>query len=271
VVLVVALASARARAAECVGGEPPRTFVTCFDPGNRLVLGVDLAGAGGALALRLGVGADDPSINWRLEHVMLDVRWIAADDEWRGALYRGRYHRHSRDGRLLLPTNPPKKIFLPFDVGGEVDALAIAARRGDSSVEVGAVRVVFFFELTRSSTFRRRLVLGPVARWDIVVDAEVMSAEEHRVAPFSMGLLAFHQESRDGLWTLDASVEAGTRWSSVGGWQRTAIVHGDVERVLVAVNDTPVSAFVAGGYESAGQGAWVTAGVRVGFGAAARP
>jgi hypothetical protein len=244
-------------------------FATSFDPGNRLVLEAGwggAGGAGGALAVRHKVGTDDPAVTWRFEHVFAGTRWDGV--AWRGALYRGVYLRHSRDGHIVLPTSPPKKLWLPFDVGTDVAAGVFAWRPGEDVVELGVVRAAVLFELFRSSGFGARLTLGPLARWDVAADVADREADEHRVAPFSQATLGLHLETDDGLGVLDASVEGGWRWSSVDGWGREAGARLDVERVLVAVNDVPVALYGAGGWESGERGAWWQLGVRVGFGAA---
>jgi hypothetical protein len=263
-VSLVLLAAQTARADEpvCSAGPKDDPFPTCFDPGNRLVLQLGYAGAGGKIQLRHYAGTDDPSIYWRLEHGLAEA--IYDGDAWRGALYRGRFMRHSRDGHIVLPTATPRKLFLPFDIGAEADVGRFVARPGDPRVELGVVRAALLFELTRSGDFRRRLELGVAARWDVTADItkDSFGVPEHFVAPFSLGVAALHLESDDGLAVLEVSLEAGTRWSSAKDWGRTLAAEASVERVLVAFNDRPLSLYCQAGWEDPGRGAWLTAGLR---------
>jgi hypothetical protein len=258
--------------ARCTAGPVGDAFPICFDPGNRLrvELGaeVDPDGAlrptsGVGIELRHIVETDDPSIAWRFEHVVASLR--ARDGLLDGTLYQGRFARHARDGRIVIPTSPPRKIFLPFDLGAEVAVGEFRwseARAGT----IGVVRTGLFVELTRSDTFRRRLTIGPVGRWDLDahLTADEASIDAHRLAPFSLGAANLHLEARNGLTAVDLGVEAGAIWSSAEGWRGAATARGGLERVLVALHDRPVSLFVDGRYVR-GEGATAMAGLRFGL------
>jgi hypothetical protein len=261
-VFMVVLLVARVGHADpkCVAGPPADPFPICFDPGNRLVLQLGYGGIGGAIALRHYVGTEDPGITWRLEHRLAEASYDG--EAWRGALYRGRFARHSRDGHVVLPTSPPKKIFLPFDIGAEADFGAFTARPDQPEVELGVVRAALLFEVSRSDDFRRRLVLGTAARWDVLADRAALAVPEHFVAPFSLGVAGVHLEADDGLSILDVELEAGTRWSSVHDWGSALNVEAGVERVVLAFNDRPLSLYCQAGWEHPGRGAWVSAGLR---------
>jgi hypothetical protein len=270
-VLLLSVGATRAaQAAPCYAGPADDPFPICFDPGRRLVLelgyGDDGAGIGAGLALRHVAATDDNDITWRLEHDIGTVRH--AGDTWRGALYEGRYSRHSRDGHIVLPTSPPKKLFLPFDIGGEADVGAFVTTPGSSEVRLGLVRAALFFDLARSeSPFLERLAFGIATRWDVIAPdlRRPFSVAEHFAAPFSLGVAELHLESRDGLSILDVSVEAGERWSSQKGWGATLDATAGVERVLIAFDDRPVSVYCQAGWEAPGRGPWVTAGLRIGL------
>jgi hypothetical protein len=265
VAVAALVAAAPARAAPCVGGVAPREFPICFDPGNRLVLEAGWGGVGGALRLRHRVRTSDPGVSWRLEHTVLEARWDGTT--LRGVVYQGRYLRHSRDGHIMLPTSPPKKLWLPFDIGAEADAGALRLVPGDPHVDVGVVRAAVVLEPLRSGSFRARLTVGPLVRWDVLADLDSKTADEHRVVPFTEGAAALHLESRDGLSVLDVRAEGGASWSSTTGWGRAASTELGVERVLVAVNDVPIAAFAQAGWSGGvgGRGAWIAAGVRLAF------
>jgi hypothetical protein len=263
VALLVGTGVARvASATPCFAGPKDDPFPICFDPGNRLVLQLGYGGVGGGLALRHYVATDDPGITWRLEHRISEAAWDGK--AWRGAVYRGRIARHARDGHIVLPTSPPKKVFLPFDIGGEADFGAFVIRPGDPHVDFGVVRSALLFELSRSDDFSRRLVFGIAGRWDVLANVEhyTIDVPEHFVAPFSMGVAGLHLESADGLTVFDVSVEAGTRWSSANDWGGLLVASAGLERVMVALDDHPLSLYCQTGWEDPGRGAWVTAGVR---------
>jgi hypothetical protein len=256
----------------CTAGPAGDAFPICFDPGNRLrlELGAEVAPdgtlrptSGVGIELRHIVETDDPSIAWRFEHVFASMR--ARDGLLDGTTYQGRFSRHARDGRIVIPTSPPRKIFLPFDLGAEVAVGEFRwseARAGT----IGVVRTGLFVELTRSDTFRRRLTVGPVGRWELdahITDDEA-AIDAHRLAPFSLAAANLHLEARNGLTALDLGVEAGTVWSSTEGWQAAATARGGLERVLIAFHDRPVSLFVDGRYVR-GEGGTAMAGLRFGL------
>lgn len=253
--------AARADGPACRAGEPPRQFATCFDPGNRLVLAAGTDGFGGALAVRHILWTADADVTWRFEHVALAT--MVGADRFTTTLYEGRYLRHSRDGHLVLPTNPPKKIFLPFDVGAEAHVGVFRGDPGSPIVDVGVVRAAALVELLRSDDFRRRITVGVVVRWDLVADGEARVLLEQRVAPFTLGALALHLESRDGLTAATVGLEAGGRWATAGGWGASLDAEASAERVLFAVNDRPFSIYASARWESAGEEATVAAGLRL--------
>lgn len=269
--LVASAGTARAEPT-CLAGPADDPFPICFDPGRRLVVGAELTvtedgerpGGSASLAFRHVVTTDDPAVWWRLEHVVLDTRWRG--DALDVAIYRGRFLRHSRDGRIVLPTSPPRKIFLPFDVGAEADVGAIASIDGGDRLEVGVVRIALLVDLLRSETFRRRLTVGAAGRWDLAgsVGEGDPSAEEHRVAPFTVATAALHLESENGLTLVDLAGEGGRTWSTVESWRSAWSASGTLERVVVAVNDWPVSLYAQAGYADTGRGAFAALGIRLG-------
>jgi hypothetical protein len=266
--LVATAGEARADDRPCRAGPAGDPFAVCFDPGNRLVL--QLGGDTGSTGGFVGAGAsargymttDDPTIYWWHEH---DIGETVYDGEHvRGAVYRGRYLRHSRDGHIVLPTSPPRKLFLPFDIGAEADVGTFDARTDAPLVDLGVLRTALLFEVTRSGDYRRRLTFGVAGRWDVVADLRdgSIAVPESFVAPFSLGVAALHLESKDGLVVFDTSVEAGPRWSSVADWGHLVRAQASFERVLIALDDHPLSLWAQAGWEDPGRGAWALAGAR---------
>lgn len=246
--LLLASRAAHAQDDPCVRTDAQaRRLVVCFDPGNRVLLGASTEGYGGELRVRHRI-TTEPGVWWRLEHRMLAA--VAGSTRLRGALYEARYLRHARDGHIVLPFRPTSKIFVPFDVGAEVGLGRLDWRYADDVLDLDAVRVALLFELTRASHARRRLAVGTVARWGMRLDEEDIAAvRDHRVAPFSRALLDAHVESHSGLTLAGLRVEAGTEWSRNTGWRNDITAEATLERVLIAINDQPVSLYLAGGYQ----------------------
>jgi len=256
VVAVGALvAPARAAADGCTkldGHE--RRYPICFDPGNRLSITGGSDGFGGSLAVRHIVHfEDDPDLSWKNEHVIADVRG-GGPSGVEAVLYRGRFIRHTRDGHIVLPTSPPKKVFLPFDIGAYVEAGNVRISDTSSDVTIGAVKMAALVDIWRSRDFRRRLAIGPMARWDVDVHRDVLmdpAIARQRVAPFSTGMLNLHVESANGLTVGDLVVEAGTAWTSDAGWTRELRADLTFERTLLAINDRPINVMFGARYDTA--------------------
>ncbi len=222
-------------------------YPVCFDPGNRLRLDVTTAGLGGAIQLRHVVPGDDPDVTWRLEHDLLDVR--ATRDLVRATAYAGRYVRHSSDGHVVLPFGRPRKLFLPFDLGAEAQVGSLVGTASGDTLHIGAVRTAALIELSRADHFRHRIAIGPAARWDVVLDRESRSPREHMVAPFTLAALDLRFESKNGLTLAGLRAEAGGEWSTESGWRRRLGAEAEIERVVLAVQDRPLSIFLSGDYE----------------------
>lgn len=261
---VLALASASARAESCTGRtRAGGRFATCFDLGNRLSVTAGSDGFGGALALRQVIHFDDdPDLVWKLEHQIGEVASAGIAVGVTGLLYRGRYLRHTRDGHLVLPFGTPKKVFLPFDIGGLVEAGRVT-RRLDGTFELGIVKTAALLDLWRSRDFRRRFAVGPVARWEVAVTSDPIVLGHHIVAPFSAGIANLHAESGNGLTVADVTLEAGTAWSTDGGWHPDARAEASLERIVIAVNDRPIAIVVGARYATATDEAIASIGARV--------
>ena len=258
-----AVAPAPARA-ECTGiTRAGGRFATCFDPGNRASITAGSDGLGGAIALRHVVHfADEPDLVWKMEHVLGDATHATWEDRFSGVIYRGRYLRHSRDGHLVLPLGTPKKIFLPFDIGALAEVGAIRWR-ADGTASVGVVKTAALIDLARSRNFRRRIAIGPAARWELEGLRHPLAVARHVVAPFSCGLASLHLESQTGRLVGELRIEAGTAWTSDAGWRPEAAAEASVERIVLAVNDRPIALVLGARYESATDEAIARVGARV--------
>jgi len=243
-----------ARAESCTGltGKGGR-FATCFDLGNRLSMTTGSDGVGLSLALRHMITfEDEPDLVWKLEHQMLDATHATFEDRFTGVLYRGRFLRHARDGHIVLPLGggSPKKIFLPFDIGGLAEAGRVEWVPGSTAVRIGVVKMAALFDLSRTRSFRRRIAFGPAARWDVDADRDEMTLTQHSVSPFSTLLANVRLESANGRSLANFEVEAGSVWRSKGGWGPDARAEATLERIVLAVNDHPISLVLGVRYES---------------------
>jgi hypothetical protein len=259
---LVALAIAPGTAAAddaCVGRDRHGTFAICFDLGNRLRLDASTAGIGGAIELRHRV-VIDRDVSWRIEHQMAEVEVALDSGQLGGALYRGRYLRHARDGHVVLPLGLPRKVFLPFDLGAEAEVGHLRWLDADH-VELVVIRSAALFELSRADDFGHRAALALVSRWNLLADPHDRAISEHQVAPFSLAAFDLYGESRSGLTRAGLHVEGGALWSTTDHWRRALGGDAIVERVIVALNDRPLSLFATARYDL-DDGLSAVAGVR---------
>lgn len=263
VIALVALGAATANAETCTGSSPSGPFALCFDPGNRVSVTAGSDGFGGALALRHAIHfADEPDLVWKLDHTLFDATHAGFTDRFTGALYRGHFLRHARDGHIVLPLGAPKKVFLPFDVGAFAEVGTIEWR-GEPVTRIGVIRTAGLVDFARTRTFRRRLAIGPAARWDIDVMREPRAVSEHFVAPFTAALANVHLESANGRLVGDLSAEAGLVWSNSGGWQPEARAEASLERIMLAIDDRPISLVLGVRYASETDEAIARVGARI--------
>jgi hypothetical protein len=250
--VAVALLATPASSEPCTKVKAGTRYPVCFDPGNRLSITAGSDGFGGTLALRQVIHFDDdPDLEWKLEHQISEVASAGGAIGVTGLLYRGRYLRHTRDGHLVLPLSTPRKVFLPFDIGGLVEAGRLT-RRSDDTYVLGIVKTAALIDLWRSRDFRRRLAIGPVAHWEVGVTRDpAIVLGHHVVAPFSAGIANVHAESANGLTIADLTVEAGTAWTTDAGWQPRLRAEASFERIVLAVNDRPIALTLGARYETA--------------------
>jgi hypothetical protein len=262
--LAAALAPDAARA-ECTGTtRAGGRFALCFDPGNRASITAGSDGVGGAIALRHVIRfADEPDLVWKMEHAIGEGTHAGREDRFAGVVYRGRYLRHARDGHIVLPLGTPRKVFLPFDIGALAEVGAIRWRAADATASIGVVKTAALVDLARSRNFRRRIAIGPVARWELEASRHPIAVTRHVVAPFSCGIANLHLESQTGRLVGDLRIEAGTAWTSDAGWRPEAAAEATVERIVIAVNDRPIALVLGARYESATDEAIARVGARI--------
>jgi len=249
--LVIALLAAAAPAhADSCTGERGGKFAACFDPGNRLSITAGTAGVGGAIELRHVIHFDDePDLVWKLDHTLLAVNHGAWADRLSFTLYRAHYMRHSRDGHIVIPLGEPKKVFMHSDIGAYVESGTIEWR-DQPTTRLGVVRVAGLVDFARKKDFSARVAFGPLARWDVDLMQDTHSVRAHFVAPFTAGMANLHLESDDGRTLGDVRFEAGAIWRSDAGWGPEIRGEASVERIVLAINDRPISLLLGARYES---------------------
>jgi len=244
-----------------------RTFRVGFDPGSRWLLGGGLAASwsgetGGPVGGQLETGvlyrhiAAIPAEGaaYKLYHeALLSRLWLDEQGASRlsTTLYTGRFMRWSRDGRIVLPTSPPKRVPFPMNIGleaaiGDIDFAELGSGYG---LDIGVLRAELLLDVWR----RRRLGsyaqfgLGPSYQLRLWGRDEELGVD-HVVAPFTQGSFALRHESADGRHSVGARLYGGYALSSEHGSGGRAGAAADYEAIVIAVNDLPISGFVARGY-----------------------
>jgi len=297
--LLASLGCAPVRADEAfVTDEQGRSFRVRFDPGSRVWLGA-LSGAGlsgrGARHLpELDLGAgwrsifrfDQEGIQWELDHRFAAGRLSPVPGEsGRGPLldltgYGFTFLRHAQEPYLLWPGSPPSRLFFPFDVGleAQVGRLRLAPGRGDSPdlLRLGAARAVLFLDPWRPGRPGCGLSLGLLVRYDVdLVGKPGLAGAEavHRLVPLTGGAVRLRFQDSDGLTFIDARAEGWGHWATQGGWGYGLQAQARFERVLIAIDDQPLSAVIeaaadrhppAGPFPAAWEGR-IQAGLSFGF------
>jgi hypothetical protein len=238
-----------------------RRFRALFDPGHRLFAG---AGAlGGAVAAEVGLALRAPppaptdEVFWKRDHRVAQLRLRRESDHpsVEGTLYHGIYLRHSREGALTIPTTPPLRLTLPFDVGVRVELGRIAgglpvSSTGDA-LEAGLIRGEALADLLRSERPGRWLAVGAVGYYEVRVERREPAAlwRDHRVMPLTGACASLRGESARGLVSGELRGEWGRAWSSQRGWQPALQLQAEVEVTPLALNDLPLSVVVSGAVE----------------------
>lgn len=250
----------------CTSYEDGRPFATCFDPWKGLELGGAAAWSPKGFSPVLVAGLrfrGARASRSKADSTWLDLHRVGATALWTEGgrpatsvtLWNGYFRRHVAEGVLLLPTSPPKKLPFPLDI-----ALAADVLRWDRRVTEGddwalePLRLAVLLDPLRSSSSRVHLGLGALAGYRARSVGGVLL---HDITPLTAATLFVDLESDDGLWVLRASATAGWTFSpgAMGGVFR-ARGELDAARVLVALNNQPVSVFVQA------RGAWADAGAR---------
>ncbi len=241
-------------------GQP---FAVCFDPGNGLELEAAALGRDGvwapSFAAAIRVRSKRESVSkegslWFNEHRLLATR-AQPDPGYRlleTTAYQGVFRRHLEEGFVLVPTARPIRLPFPFDL-----AIAVSVGRYERRVFEGrgfvfeAGRAAVLLDLLRSSTGRAHVAFGPALSHTLRHDGDDATQE---LSPLTSMLVDIGFESANGLWVMALEGIAG--WVFTPGSEPTfrAGVDARLDRVLLAVNDHPVSIAARFGYQHADAG-----------------
>lgn len=254
-----------------------RRFRVRFDAGSRVLLGAGLAFGGAAedagrsrQRLQLGLSyrsallfADgDEQVTWQLDHALLAGTIEPANPGHASlpatdaTLYRAVYLRHASSSTITLPSNPPRQLYFPLDLGVQAVLGRVQWPGEPRPDEAGSPRVVRL-ELAQASVLLDpwrsgrpgcSLELGVGSRYglDLLYPATgpwSSPQRVHRLAPFTATSLRLRLQDAAGLTVADLRGELVPHWASRGGWQTAAEAQARLERVLVALNDEPLAAF----------------------------
>lgn len=271
--------------------EQGRRFRVRFDPGSRLTLGLFSSVSGDAQEWELSLGLsvrrvyewmqDDDRLRWQLDHRFLDGRirpQVSGPEpmpELEAVAYQGSYLRHTEYPYLTLPTDPPKRMYFPFDIGLRAEAGRLELGRDNESrdlIRLGIIRAAVLLDPWRSGREGNSLEIGLGLRYhlDIQGDPDLSQPTvNHRVSPFTDCSIRFRYQDRQGLTVLDLEAHLIPHWASRGGWTTGLEGRASIERVLIAVNDEPVSLVLAADYlkmdSQTPPEARLTAGLLLGF------
>ncbi len=274
---LLALALAAQAGEPCVLADARgRSFLACFDPGNRLELTVGgvrggrdpvRGGAselGAALRWRSDVVTPSGSVEWLRDITLGEARarFTSGDIDAREATalaWRGAFVRHRASPFVLVPGPRPFRLPFPFDVGLLVElggATWDASRRRE--LDLTPVRSALLLDVARHG-WLRRLAFGPEVSWAVLVSKD--AGPVHRIAPFSAGVVDALVESADGILVARLTIRGGSSISVPGGTEAFLEASARVERVVLAVNDRPVALYAEGAVRGGGSGRGAEAGV----------
>ncbi|MCA9620678.1 MAG: hypothetical protein KC731_16760 [Myxococcales bacterium] len=264
--LLVVLTTRGAQADDYRVDPDGRRYRVDFDPAARVWLGSGYAPRAATsirdepargyvelgLAYRHRWSFPEEGVAWKLEHDLLPTRLLFGPPAlaWSSTLYRGRFVRWSRDGRIFIP--PDSRVPFPLDVGFETELGHVDYREltPGFAIDLEAVRSEIVLGLLRRESLRSwvRVGVGPSYGLRLVGIDDDPLAIGHRIAPFSAGSFAAHHESADGHHAVEAGVRGSYALRVDHGWAFEARAHVSYELVLIAINDLPASSYIDASY-----------------------
>lgn len=238
-----------------------------FDPGNRIHLasGVgygpgDLRGDGAGPIVEFfwsfrgnSAESQDDANYWRRNTRLLDSWvWFAnpaadGDSAFDFTALSGTYVAYSAEPFIMLPTEPPRRVWFPFNPGISIEAVGLTTtpEREGQWGEINVVDTALILDFLRSERHGTWGWFGVNARYDLRVPTEALdlTSLDSVVTPFTAGALNVHHEWNSGLFEFDTQAQVGRHWSSEGQWSTFAFASVRQQWTPVAVNDRPMSLF----------------------------
>ncbi len=251
--------------------EKGRRFRVGFDPGSRWLFGLGyglrygsspatgdgegdgrgqfaLALLDTGLAMRHIVDFPAERVGYKLYHQGLRSRvWFDAGavSQFETTLYAGRFMRWSRDGQIVVPSTPPKRIPFPLNIGMQAEIGQLQLTQSDTGygAEIGVTKAEVLLDFWRQRRLGSHAQFGFGPSYDIWLDGHEQLQVEHVIAPFTRASFGFHHESTDGHHSIDCSVAGSYAVAVDAGWGWRFRAQADYEAILLAVNDLPLSAY----------------------------
>ena len=233
----------------------------CMDPSYGLAVAAAGAFWSGSGALDLGVdlrlsgqweSTATKQATWlQLHHVLRSSVSVGAlRPTLRAVAYEGHWRRHVAEPYIAVPTTPPIRLPFPFDISFDVSAISFERRFSEGpGWTLEPLRAAVMLDVLRSAGNRFHLAIGPEAHYLIRHDG---LAPVHELAPFSGGLVYLWLATEDGRWMLSLRGSLGAAFSvTQGGGVSPFVLQARVElageRVLMAINDQPLSVTLRAG------------------------
>jgi hypothetical protein len=248
--------------------EAGRVFKIAFDPGSRLILGFGVLVEGtdrrtdALAALDAGIrcrqtfssGMKHDVVRWQLEHRLFggNVRPAAeGPGGWPSmdlSAYHGVFVRHAENATITLPSDPPRQVRFPLDVGVETE---VGRARIDpwisgkqNTVRLGLARAAVLLDPWRPGRSGNGLEIGIGVRYDLDIGlgpGAGVKGTVHRVAPFTAASVRWRLQDGQGLTAVEMRADSVPHWRSGGGFAFFGEASSRFERVLLALNDQPLS------------------------------
>lgn len=160
----------------------------------------------------------------------------------------GTYIAFSAQPFIMLPTEPPRRVWFPFNPGVSVESVGLTTtpERDGQWGEINVVNTSLILDFLRSERPGTWGWFGVNAQYDLRVPSGAfdITSLDSVVAPFTAGSFAIHHEWNNGLFEFDTQAHLGRHWSSESQWSTFAVASVRQQWTPVAVNDSPLSVFV---------------------------
>jgi len=196
-----------------------------------------------SLAAHFTLDFPEEEIWWALRHRIVATE-LRFDGNGRASLIKGEYLRHDMSSFIVVPADVDWRVPAPFDLS--VDWRLISVELVDSTASVfEPIAMSFSADFCRDEAFRTRCALGVNTAYQYD-----FGTKEHVITPFSTASIRLKHETASGRFAVGVQADAGWRLRTTGtdrGWQSGWAVTSELEWIVLAINDQPLSlAFSAG-------------------------